>query len=261
MRPRRLWRPSARSSRAIVVSSTQFQTDELEAVAYDFWRAPEVAELDGWRLRFAHGITGRANSVWPNGDGTLPLGEKIERAEAWYRKRSLATLFQLTRAARPAGLEEALAARGYEARGVPVSVEIGSLADVLAHTSGDAEVSTEFDDAWLELWAGSRGFANLGAARDLLTAGDAAFASIGSEAVGRGVVSGSWLGITSMVTVPNARRRGHARAIVRALAHWASAQGCTYAMLQVESTNDPARALYASAGFVPHHEYHYRKLS
>jgi GNAT superfamily N-acetyltransferase len=243
------------------VSSTQFPTDELEAVAYDFWRAPEVAELDGWRLRFAHGITGRANSVWPNGDGTLPLDEKIDRAEAWYRERGLATLFQLTEAARPAGLEDALVARGYEARGVPVSVEVASLDAVLARTSGDAEVSTEFDGAWLGLWAGSRGFANLDAARDLLTAGDAAFASIGGDAVGRGVVAGAWLGITSMVTVPAARRRGYARAIVHALARWAAAQGCTHAMLQVESTNQPARTLYASVGFVPHHDYHYRKLA
>src|SRR3954447_25225235 len=98
MRPRRLWRPSARSSRAIAVSSTLFRTDELEAVAYDFWRAPEVAELAGWRLRFAHGITGGANSVWPNGDGPLPLADKLERAEAWYRERALPTLFQLTEA-------------------------------------------------------------------------------------------------------------------------------------------------------------------
>ena len=64
-----------------------------------------------------------------------------------------------------------------------------------------------------------------------------------------------------MVTVPDARRRGHARAIVHALARWAAARGCTHTMLQVESTNAPARTLYASAGFVPHHEYHYRKLA
>lgn len=243
------------------MSSKQFRTDELEAVAYEFWRPPEVEELDGWRLRFAHGITGRANSVWPNGDGTLPLDDKIDRAETWYRERRLATLFQLTDAARPAGLEEALVARGYEARGAPVSVEIASLEDVLARTSGDADVSTVFDDSWLELWAGSRGFANLDAARELITAGEAAFASIGSAAVGRGVVTGSWLGITSMVTVPGARRRGYARSIVHALAQWASDHGCRHAMLQVESTNTPARRLYAAAGFVPHHEYHYRKLS
>ncbi len=243
------------------MSSTRFPTDELEAVAFEFWRPPEVAELDGWRLRFAHGITGRANSVWPNGDGTLSLDDKIDRAEAWYRERGLATLFQLTDAARPAGLEETLVGRGYEAPGVPVSVEIASLDDVLARTSGHADVSTAFDDSWLELWAGSRGFANIDAARELITAGEAAFASIGSEAVGRGVVTGSWLGITSMVTVPDARRRGHARSIVHALARWASDQGCTHAMLQVESTSTPARTLYATAGFVAHHEYHYRKLS
>ena len=240
------------------MSSTRSRTDELEAVAYEFWRAPEVQKLDGWRLRFGHGITGRANSVWPNGVGTLPLAEKIDRAEAWYRERKRPTLFQLTAAAQPAGLEVALAERGYELRGAPVSVETASLEDVLARTSGDAEVIDEPDDDWLDLWAGSRGFMDFAAARDLLTLGDAAFARVGDVAVGRGVVAGHWLGITSMVTVAEARRRGHARAIVHALAHWAAARGCTQAMLQVESTNEAARSLYARVGFLPHHEYHYR---
>jgi GNAT superfamily N-acetyltransferase len=241
------------------VSSTRSRTDELEAVAYEFWRAPEVQELDGWRLRFGHGITGRANSVWPNGFGTLPLDEKIDRAEAWYRERGRPTLFQLTSAAQPAGLEDALAQRGYELRGAPVSVETASLDEVLARTSGEAEVTQELDDAWLELWADSRGFAERAAARELLTLGDAAFARVGDTAVGRGVVARGWLGITSMVTLPDARRRGHASAIVNALARWALSRGCTHAMLQVETTNEPARALYAGAGFVPRHEYHYRR--
>jgi ribosomal protein S18 acetylase RimI-like enzyme len=243
------------------VSSTPSRTDELEAVAYEFWRAPEVEELDGWRLRFAYGITGRANSVWPNGDGTLPLDEKLERAEAWYRERGRPVLFQLTDAARPTGLDEALAARGYELRGAPVSVEIAPLDEVLARTSGDAEVSEDFDDGWLDLWAGSRGFENRAHARELLLQGDAAFARIGDVAVGRGVAANGWLGITSMVTVPEARRRGHARALLHALARWGAARGCTNALLQVESTNAPARALYEAAGFVPQHEYHYRKLA
>jgi len=242
------------------VSSTRSRTRELEAVAYEFWRAPEVEELDGWRLRFGYGITGRANSVWPNGDGTLPLAEKIDLAEAWYRERGRPTLFQLTEAARPDGLDAALAARGYELRGAPVSVETASLADVLARAGGDAEVSHEPDDEWLELWAGSRNFENRMAARELLTLGDAAFARVGDVAVGRGGVTGRWLGITSMVTVPEARRRGFARAIVHALARWAAGRGCTHALLQVESTNEAARSLYASLGFVAQHEYHYRRL-
>ena len=94
----------------------------------------------------------------------------------------------------------------------------------------------------------------------MLELGDAAFARVPGAAVGRGVVHRGWLGITSMVTVPEARRRGHARAIVSALASWAVDRGCTHALLQVESTNEPARALYASIGFVPHHAYHYRIL-
>ena len=53
--------------------SSTLSAADLEAIAYDVWVAPEVEELDGWRLRYAHGISGRANSVWPNGDGILPL--------------------------------------------------------------------------------------------------------------------------------------------------------------------------------------------
>jgi len=241
------------------VSSTPFRTDELEAVAYDFWRAPEVAELDGWRLRFAHGVTGRANSVWPNGPGTLPLDEKIRRAEEWYRARGLPVLFQLTEAAQPAGLEEALVARGYEP-GSAVSVEVALLDDVLERSGGDAVVTNELDDSWIELWAGTRGFENHDVARAILTRGDAAFARVGEVAVGRGVAVGEWLGITSMATLPEARRRGHARAIVHALARWAASRGCKHAMVQVDRSNDAALTLYASAGYRPHHEYRYRIL-
>jgi GNAT superfamily N-acetyltransferase len=241
------------------VSSTQFRTDELEAVAYDFWRAPEVAELDGWRLRFAHGVTGRANSVWPNGSGSLPLDEKIEGAEEWYRTRGVPVLFQLTEAAQPTGLEDGLVARGYEP-GSAVSVQVALLDEVLERTYGEAAVTNELDDAWIELWAGTRGFANHDVARAILTDGDTAFARVHAVGVGRGVVVDDWLGITSMATLPEARRRGHARAIVHALARWAVRRGCARAIVQVDAANDAAFALYAGVGFEPHHEYHYRIL-
>jgi len=57
-----------------------------------------------------------------------------------------------------------------------------------------------------------------------------------------------------------ARRRGHGRAILHALARWGVERGCSRALLQVDSSNDAALALYANAGFVPHHEYRYRIL-
>jgi GNAT superfamily N-acetyltransferase len=249
-----------RNSSGTAESSTPFRTDELEALGYELWRAPEVEEVDGWRLRFAHGVSGRANSVWPNGAGTLPLGEKIGRAEEWYRERGAPVLFQLTDASQPAGLDDALAERGYQLRSAPVSVETARVDDIIARTHGVADLTQQLESAWLELWAGVRGFSNHEAARAILTDGHVVFARIGDVAVGRGVIVREWLGITAMVTLPEARRRGHAMAIVHALARWAAEHRCTHALIQVEATNAAARKLYAHAGFVPHHEYHYRLL-
>ena len=118
----------------------------------------------------------------------------------------------------------------------------------------------ELDDAWIELWAGTRGFEKHDVAREILTAGDAVFARVAEVAVGRGVAVGEWLGITSMATLPEARRQGHARAIVHALAQWAQERGCTGAIVQVDAANAVALTLYAGVGFVPQHEYRYRIL-
>jgi GNAT superfamily N-acetyltransferase len=242
------------------VSSTRSRTDELEAVAYELWLAPEVAELDGWRLRFAHGVSGRANSVWPNGEGVLPLDDKVHRVEEWYRARGAPVMFQLTDAARPRVLGALLAARGYEWRSAPVSVQMAQLDAVLERTRGEAEVSPVLDDEWLEFWADARGFAEHDVARAILTSGDVAFARVGNVAVGRGAVVGDWLGITAMITAREARRRGRGRAILHALARWGAARGCTRAILQVELGNNAAFALYAGAGFVGQYEYRYRIL-
>jgi N-acetylglutamate synthase len=232
----------------------------LETVAYDFWRAPEVEELDGWRLRFAHVLTGRANSVWPCGGGTLPFEGKLDRVEGWYGSRGLPSLFQVTDAVRPRGLDAVLARRGYRLRSEPVSVQVAPLGEVVARTSDEAELSERLTDGWIALWTGSRGFDRHDVERSLLSSGRSVFARIGDAAVGRGVVVGRWLGITSMATLPSARRRGHARSILGALARWGASQGCTRALLQVEHGNVPAEALNAGAGFVAHHDYHYRLL-
>jgi GNAT superfamily N-acetyltransferase len=230
----------------------------LEEIGYDVWRAPVVEELGGWRLRFANGLTGRANSVWTAvDDGALPLDEKIERAEAFYRARDAPPRFQLTAASVPADLEQRLDERGYEQPDAAVSVEVAALDD--AAPAAAVELAEELDDAWLELWAGSREFDDLETARALLigSPGRTAFARVGDVAIGRGAAVDGWLGVTSMVTVPAARRRGHAAAILRTLTAWARMHGCTHALLQVDSTNAPARALYRRAGFVPSHEYRY----
>jgi GNAT superfamily N-acetyltransferase len=232
----------------------------LETIAYELWRAPEVEELNGWRLRFAHGLTGRANSVWPCGEGSLPLAEKLDLAERWYRAHLAPVLFQITDASRPPELDAALASRGYRVRSAPVSVQVADLGAVHERSHGQAELSETLTDDWVARYGQSRGFGRLDVARALLASGRCAFARIGEVAVGRAAAVGEWLGITSMTTAPEARRRGHARAILHALAGWGLGQGCTHALLQVEHGNEAAQELYAGVGFAPHHDYHYRLL-
>ncbi|WP_241683064.1 N-acetyltransferase [Actinomadura sp. J1-007] len=70
--------------------------------------------------------------------------------------------------------------------------------------------------------------------------------------------AGEWLGIYAMAVAPEARRRGLARRVLRALMAWGRERGCTRAYLVVVERNEAARALYESEGFEPAGGYHYR---
>jgi GNAT superfamily N-acetyltransferase len=236
--------------------------DELAAEA---WPAPVVEEVDGWRLRWGGGVTGRANSVWPRrAGGAIPLGERIEAAEAFYRSRGGPPLFQLSPASRPTGLGEELAARGYSVS-KPTSVEIASTRDVVERTAGGRQpvrIDTRPDESWFETWLGVRGFGDAKAALAIVcgTEAETAYAQIDGSAVGRAALSRGWAGIFAMSTLPHERRRGAGRAILHALARWALERGAVSMYLQVEEANSAARALYAGAAFRQRYLYHYRKL-
>jgi arginase len=67
-----------------------------------------------------------------------------------------------------------------------------------------------------------------------------------------------WSGVFCMAVDPGLRRRGVARAVLRALAEWSRDRGARGLYLQVECDNAAARALYASMGFTRSHGYHLR---
>lgn len=92
----------------------------------------------------------------------------------------------------------------------------------------------------------------------------AAFASlVGEPAVHAllATVSGDPVGLTllraaadeaevlTLAVLPDARRAGHARALVEAGAAWAREAGCAALFLEVAESNAAARTLYAGAGF------------
>ena len=250
------------------------QIQQLETLAANAWPAAEVAALAGWRLRYTAGVTRRANSVWPNGTtGAMGVAEKLLAAEAFYQERKLPTRYQISPAAQPLDLDDQLAARGYMAV-ARTAVQVAPLTTMLAKTPPlrqypefVIEVAEAFDEGWFAAYVDFAeedrgGFA---IRREIIQRISAptgfALLQIDNQPapVGLGVVEDGWLGIFCMGTAPAFRRRGAARAILRALALWAQLQGAEHAYLQVMDSNSAARPLYASIGFDTLDHNHYRE--
>jgi GNAT superfamily N-acetyltransferase len=238
----------------------------IEELASNAVPAAVVQDVDGWRLRANGGVTRRANSVLASREGEgLGLDERLSLAEAFYARRGLPCRLQLCPASQPAGLAEALLARGYAA--TPVSnVQVGPIGPMLAAASGRARVATELDNAWLAAYIEGEGETNpakIAARREMLLrigppAGFAAVEEGGQiAAVVLGVVERGWLGVFNVATRPAYRRRGLSRAALGDLAAWAAGQGATQAYLQVYSINGPALGLYAGLGLRTLYQYVY----
>ena len=231
--------------------------------------------LDGWLLRHTPDVPmRRANSVLTLDAGTaLDLDARLAIVEDHYRRIGRPVRLQVGDASAPAGLDGALAARGYEIE-APVDVCTAPTATVLDRCAptGAPELPTLErhpvpDERWLATWrdcdTSDRPVELYGDAyRELL-------ARVGPDLLallvpGRGVAVGvrerGRVGVFSMKTHPDHRRRGIGRALLLELARWAQGEGATTMYLQVETENDPARALYDGAGFTRHHGYRYRTV-
>jgi GNAT superfamily N-acetyltransferase len=114
-------------------------------------------------------------------------------------------------------------------------------------------------DAWFAAVAGHKGALPDVARRILTGVPVAGFAGCYTDnaaiAVGRGVITDDWLGISLVSVDPAHRRQGLARAVVGTLAHWAVEHGATRGYLQVEAHNTAAATMYAHLGFDVHHTY------
>jgi ribosomal protein S18 acetylase RimI-like enzyme len=92
--------------------------------------------------------------------------------------------------------------------------------------------------------------------------GEVAFGTIADAAVGRAAVTTGpdgtrWVGLSAVHVVEQARRRGLASELCRALLIWGAERGAARAYVQVLADNTAALRLYEPMGFAEHHRSRY----
>lgn len=244
----------------------------VEELAFNAWPAGIGQSVDGWRLRFHHSVTRRANSVWTceARGGVRGLDERIAAVEEFYARWGSKARFQITPVVRPADLENRLIDRGYAGPEGSSCVEVARIQDVVKRTRGDTPFRTTISGSvprsWMEIYAGSEGAdpAGIAARRRILERIGPRTAYVLAEldgepaACGLGVLERGWVGIFCLATRPEFRRRGAGRAALHAIAAWGAGMGARRTYLQVSEENEPARRLYAAIGFRTLYYYHYR---
>jgi GNAT superfamily N-acetyltransferase len=251
---------------------TRAELVRLEAMAFRAWPAARVTNHRGMLLRITGGDSRRANSaaVFACDDG-LDVHELREAGETFYGARGQQALFQVGPTA-PPGLDGALASSGYAAES-PVWVQTTALGPLAERARAAARremavrttVASTPDASWVDIEVARGRYAGIAATflealSQLGPRAGFATAHVDGAAVAAClfVHDEDVLVLAAMRTLPEARRRGAARALVHAGATWAADRGADAAMLQVDQGNDPALSLYASEGFVTQYGYHYR---
>ena len=255
------------ASRELPAAETIAKIEALAAVA---WSSDTVEDLDGWQLRFSAGVTRRANSVWPREHrGRLSLELKLDLVEQAYRQRSLTPLYQIGPLAQPTELGSRLQQRGY-VLSHPTCTQIADIGHIIPHTGFrehfNVTITEDFDELWFTTYCQAEQVSEHEASGrrrilqrcDSLNAYALVFVADRPVATGWGVLSGDFVGLFSVATRPEHRRRGAASAVLHSLARWGQSHGANQIYLQVLEDNAPARGLYTRAGFRTLYYYHYR---
>ncbi|CAB5239600.1 unannotated protein [freshwater metagenome] len=233
---------------------------EIEDICMRTWPPTKIESLGKWQMRTSGKFTMRANSVLPQ--GAAPYGQPgcdIEQAIIkvieHYKKENLTPIFHLPLPTYSA-LDSALEKLGWKER-VRAHVMVADITNFHVNLPSGFEMNTssEFDESWLEV-QDDHGVA------EIMRSYPALYSSISKNgtivAVGRTAQCEKWTSLARIYVAPEMRGMGLGKAIVSELLNSAAAHSATQAVLQVDSNNQGAIALYESLGFRFHHEYIFR---
>jgi GNAT superfamily N-acetyltransferase len=221
--------------------------------------AAETAYVGHWLLRASSGWTGRGNSLLPAGDAGMPVPDALQQAIAFYSERNLPAQAQV-RLGSPQD-QEIRACGWVDAR--PEQSDVLVMHTTLDHVNGepayDVQLTEQPNDAWYA--AAFEGSVPVVAPQVLEGAPKALFASVSLDgavvAVGRGSMTGHWLGVDTIRVCSGYRRRGLGTAIVQGLARWAGPHGGRRTYLEALLENAAAMATYTRLGYREAYRYRY----
>ncbi len=220
---------------------------------------------DGWVVRFADGLTRRANSANPLHAGARIDGPTIRFFETLFSFHALPLIVRVPSFLDPA-VDGALQQSGFEAEGESCML----YADIIA-AEARADIGVDIrenaDEAWLKaINALQNRMPEQSAIYNQLIASIAqptGFASLRENgevaALAYGVLDGDMLCCKSVITGVQHRGKGYGRRLMSALLHWAERNGAAGVCLQVEAANSAGLALYHGLGLRELHRYHYRR--
>ena len=225
----------------------------------------EELVYDGWLVRRARDDIKRACSVNANHGSTLPLAEKIDHCEQLFADEGLSPVFRLTGFSKPAGLDQALARRGYVVF-EPSLVQAAPLIDPQETVSPGVRFEFLPFEQWVEPAGRLRGRSIQQCEAEarrlrwtgLPSEGILAFAGTDLVACGRATIFENLAGLFGVFTVEEQRGKGIATALNGLLLSWAKERGAEHGWLTVLDENGPALAAYAKLGFEMVYQYWYR---
>ncbi len=231
---------------------------KLYAVIEGTWPAAVKQALGPWTVRLDDSNSSRVNAA----TAEQPFQEAdIEIAQEAMIDGGQRPLFMIR--AGEERLDAMLAERGYVIKD-PVQMYAAAVADIAYPRDPERSFA-----AWpplavqIEIWAqggiGPGRIAIMDRARDpkVTLLGRVGDAPAGSVYV---AIAGDCAMIHALEVSSAHRRKGLARDLTVAAAHWAQTQGAAYLTLVTTQENEAANALYRSLGMTPAGQYHYRML-
>ena len=238
----------------------------IEQAAVAAWPALETSNIDGWLWRYSGGGSQRANSVSPLVFRGTDVGRAIATAEARYRARGAAPMFQICDVNVPSDLDQRLERLGYRMQEVCTCLakRITPAAD--GRIDADVDVAETPSQAWLSVYCAGITLSRRGLAPKILAGVPAPRAFLLLRDKGEPVatalcVVAHGVAIAECVSTRADRRRtGAGSRIMRALEAWGSRHGANIAALQAVAANAAAQGLYAKLAYSRVGSYHYRVL-